>query len=323
MFAESALEPELPVIDTHHHLWPAKSEEVILSLPYSSEDLHRDVNGGHNIVASIYVECLTNYRKSGPEVLRPVGETEWLVRQPTTGGLMSGIVGFADLQFGVEVGRALDAHLDLAGSRFKGVRHSTLWHPDPGVYASPRKPRPYLLLEPGFGAGLRELAKRGLVYEAWLYFHQLVELRQVARANPDLTIVLCHLGGPLATGPYQGKLDEARREWRGALRTLAVECPNVVIKLGGIGIPAFGTYDAVNEQPTSADVAALWKDDFLFCIDAFSPGRCMLASNFPVDSRLLDYVSLWNAFKIITRSLDTDDRRRVFEGTARRLYKLS
>ncbi|MDF3836696.1 amidohydrolase family protein [Cupriavidus basilensis] len=334
---EVALEPELPIIDTHHHLWPEKLVTVSSAggpgqqvgqgaplhqwTPYSLDDFGRDVAGGHNIVKTVYLECFSNYRTEGPAHVRPVGEVEWVMSQVSDDRLMSGIIGHADMTLGADVGEVLDAHRAAGGARFKGIRHSVSWDPNPGVYYTPRKPPAGLLLNDAFGKGVAELSRRGLIFETLRYFHQLSELSMLARAHPDLTIVLCHLGGPAATGPYERRRAEVMAEWSAGLKKVA-EHHNIVLKLGGIGRRAAAEQKLFDGPRSSEHIAAYWGPELRFCIETLGPDRCMFESNFPVDRKLCDYVTLWNVFKRITSDLSPAERRCLFEGTARRTYRL-
>jgi len=317
---ESALEPEMEIIDTHHHLWAEHLEAVGDSELYMVDDLCRDFNSGHNIVASVFVECLSRYRPDGPDHLRPVGETEWIVSQKVDKGIMNGIIGFADLTLGRKTEEALDAHMEIAGKRFKGVRHSVLWDPHPDVYKNYRNSPEHLLLDENYGKGAAELARRGLVLEVWAYFHQMQEVAVLARKYPTLKIVICHLGGPVATGAYANRRLEVLTEWRRQIKMLA-EFPNVIMKLGGIGLRPFCTEQLLAHRSSRA-IAAFWKPELLFCVETFGPERCMCESNFPPDSYLCDYVTIWNVFKRATVDLSIDERRMLFHGTAKRVYSL-
>src|SRR5207302_4616417 len=68
---EEALEPALPIVDPHHHLWQRAGND------YMFPDLLADTRTGHNIVATVFVDCHSMYRKEGPSELRCVGETEF------------------------------------------------------------------------------------------------------------------------------------------------------------------------------------------------------------------------------------------------------
>ena len=194
------LDPDLEIVDAHHHLWP-ESGDVVSTTPgpgqtasagtrldhcpaYSLDDLHRDATAGHRVVGSVFMECSAFYRTDGPERLRSVGETETVAQLPRRGGLCDGIVGFADLTLGSDVAEILEAHMAVAGPRFKGVRHSVAWDPDPAVYATFRRPPAGLLSDPRFVAGAKEVAARGLSFDTWLYFHQLPEFGALRSEQP-------------------------------------------------------------------------------------------------------------------------------------------
>ncbi|MBB5079004.1 amidohydrolase family protein [Nonomuraea endophytica] len=313
-------DPDLPIVDPHHHLWPGSPTDL---MSYSVRDLRADTRSGHHIVATIFVECISSYYTEGPKHLRPVGETDWVASQSVSDGLASGIVGYANLTSEpAELAEALDAHIEAGDGRFKGVRHTVAWDANPGVFASRSKPPPGLLLDTAFRRGAAELARRGLVYETWTYFHQLPDLCDFARSHPNLVVVLNHLGGPAATGPYSQRRNEVLEEWRVGIMELA-RVPNVVMKLGGIGMPAFTPVEFIESTPmTSARIADYWGPHIRHVIDTLGPGRCMFESNFPVDRRLCDYVTLWNSFKLIAASYSSAERESLFAGTARRTYGL-
>ncbi|MFI6390589.1 amidohydrolase family protein [Nonomuraea sp. NPDC050547] len=316
---EPIRDPDLPIVDPHHHLWPDGQKAV--DIPYSVRDLRADTRSGHNVVATVFVECLGGYFTEGPRHLRPVGETDWVASQSVSGGLVSGIIGHADLRSEpAELDETLDAHVEAGDGRFKGVRHTVAWDANPDVFASRSRPPPGLLLDGAFRRGASELARRGLVYETWTYFHQLPDLCDFARSQPSLVVVLNHLGGPAATGPYSRRRDEVLGEWRAGVAGLA-RVPNVVMKLGGIGMPAFTPVEFIASTPmTSARIAAYWGPHIRYCIDALGPERCMFESNFPVDRSLCDYATLWNAFKRIAAPYASAERESLFAGTACRTY---
>ncbi|MEU7134914.1 amidohydrolase family protein [Streptomyces sp. NPDC046261] len=323
-------DPDLPIVDPHHHLWPDSPTSVSIAGPgqqsvpeegYSVQDLHADTRSGHNVVATIFVECSRTYYTEGPRHLRPVGETDWVASQSVSDGLLSGIVGHADLTWEPSLlAEALDAHIEAGNGTFKGVRHTVAWDANPGVFASRHRPPSGLLLDGAFRRGASELARRGLIYETWTYFHQLLDLCDFARSRPNLLVVLNHLGGPAATGPYSQRRKEVLEEWRAGITALAC-VPNVVMKLGAIGMPAFTPIEFIESTPmTSARIADYWGPHIRYCIDTLGPERCMFESNFPVDRRLCDYVTLWNSFKLIAAPYSSAERESLFAGTARRTY---
>lgn len=318
--AEPALEPQLAIVDPHHHLWPPAGGHAI-AVPYSLDDLRADTTAGHDVRATVFLECSTQYRTDGPEALRPVGETEWVASLPAADGLVSAIVGAADMLEGNAIGAVLDAHLEAGDGRFRGIRHSIAWDPDPDVLNTARNPPPGVLLSDRFGAGIAEVAKRGLIFETWGYFHQLADLVPLARRHPELPIVIDHLGGPVVAGHYASGRPEMLAQWRAALRTVSAE-PNVLLKIGGIGFPPFVEEQVLAGDRSSVTLAAYWGPELRFCIDTFGPDRCMFESNFPVDRQLCDYVTLWNVFKRATADLSAAERDLVLAGTARRLYRI-
>lgn len=316
---EQAIEPELPVIDPHHHIWDELSHG--LATPYSFDQLLHDLNGGHRVVATVYAECTSHWRTEGPADFRPVGETEWIVGTDLPDGVMASIVGYADLRLGAGVQPVLEAHRAAAGSRFSGVRHSTVWDPHEDVPNTARAVPPGTLTSPEFVEGVRALGRLGMTFDAWMYFHQLPELVELARTVPEVTMVLDHLGGPAGIGYYQGDRAAVLAAWRENLMAVA-GMPNVVLKVGGLGFPWFVPDADVAAMRTSDDIVAYWRPEVEFAIDAFGPSRCMFESDFPVDSRAGDYVTLWNACKKLSQGYSPEERRELLAGTAARVYGL-
>ena len=321
LHSEPALEPGLAIIDAHHHLWDHAHN------PYLGADLLADVAAGHRILATVFVECGAMYRKSGAPALASLGETEFVNRvaeaSDAAGGscrIAAGIVGNADLLLGAEVGAVLDAHLQAAPGRFKGVRNASVYHPDPRARGSLANPPPGLLLDAQFRRGFACLAPRGLSFDAWLYHTQLSDLADLAEAFPGTTIVLNHVGGPIGIGPYAGQREAVFTEWQDSISQLA-RCQNVRVKLGGLGMRVFGFDFASHDQPPDSQALALaWAPYVMACIEAFGPGRCMFESNFPVDKGTASYVVIWNAFKRITAALGADERQALFSHTAAGVY---
>ena len=318
---EEALEPDLPIVDAHHHLWDWPGDRYLL------EELRADTGTGHAVVQTVFVECTYGYRDDGPEALRPVGETEHVARlaavaDATPGPTVAGIVGFADLRLGAAVEEVLAAHVEAGEGRFRGVRHASAWDASDEVGNAHTDPPPGLLLDPDLRAGVEALGRAGLSFDAWLYSPQLGELVDLARRCPDVTIVVDHLGGPLAVGPYATRRPEVLAEWRTAMASVAA-CPNVSLKLGGIGMPTIGPdWHERPEPPTSEDVAREWGPSVRWAIEAFGADRCMFESNFPVDGWTIGYGVLWNAFKRMVADASPAERDALFRGTATRVYRL-
>ncbi|MEM9132613.1 MAG: amidohydrolase family protein [Actinomycetota bacterium] len=321
--SESAVEPELEIVDAHHHLWDYQSRYGV----YDLDDLRLDTEAGHNVVETVFVDCGANYAENGPESLRPVGETRFVAARAaasdaTPGARIGAIVGHADLTLGDAVGEVLDHHLAEADGRFRGIRHSGARSDDPAVPSSRTEPPADLYARPEFRAGARALAERGLSFDAWQYHHQLGGVVALARDLPELTVVVNHLGGPLGIGSFSARSTSVRRELRGHLNQLAA-LDNVALKLGGVGMTRFGVSWHHNEMPPdSDDVATEWGDLIRFAIDTFGPDRCLFESNYPVDGETVGYVELWNAFKKITADYGPAERADLFAGTARRVYRL-
>ena len=320
---EDVLEPERPICDPHHHLWDHPGRRYLL------DELLADTASGHNVVATVFVECMSMYRASGEPASRPVGETEFvngIAAMSASGGfgptrVASGIVSFADLALGERVGSVLDAHL-AASPRFRGIRHAAGWEASDQVRNSHTNPPPGLLGDARFRRGFAELAPRGLTFDAWLYHPQLPELTDLAKAFPDTTIVLDHFGGPLGIGPYAGRRAEVFGGWKTAIRALA-DCPNVVVKLGGLVMPLNGFGFHKREQPIgSVELAEATRDWYLHTIECFGVERCMFESNFPVDKVSVSYRVLWNSFKRIAAGFSAAERSALFHNTAVRVYRL-
>ncbi len=324
--SEAPLEPALPICDPHHHLWDHPGERYFL------DEFLRDVRSGHNIVSTVFVECETKYRPDGPEELKPIGETKFVqgIAAQCAGGahgptmVAAGIVGHADLTLGEAVSRVLEAHLAASPDRFRGIRHWCAWDASPAVKTPTPTPRasPELMREARFRAGLACLKTYGLSFEAWVYHPQLPELAALARAVPEVPMILNHAGGLLGVGPYAGKRDEVYQVWKRGIAEVA-RCPNVVVKLGGLGMPRCGfDWQSRPAPPTSSDLVRATAPYILFCIEQFGPDRCMFESNFPVEKLACSYTVLWNSFKRVTASFSATERAALFHDTATRVYRL-
>ncbi len=321
---EPILDPELPIIDTHHHFWERPDHRYLL------DELLADLNTGHNIEATVFLECRSMYRTGGPPELRPVGETEFvagLAAMSASGfygstRVAAGIVGYADLTLGERVEPVLEMHIRAGGGRFRGVRHSAGFDASDTIGNSRPDMQPHLYRRPDFRAGLARLAARGLSFDAWLYHPQLADVVELARAFPAAPIIMGHVGGVLGYGPYAGRKDEVFAAWKASMTALAA-CPNVVVKLGGMmrRLAAFD-YGAAASPPPSEQLAGYWRPYMETCIELFGAGRCMFESNFPVEKVGTGYAHLWNAFKRIAAGASADEKHALFSGTARRVYRL-
>jgi L-fuconolactonase len=324
--AEAALEPDLPIIDPHHHFWDTPHRGS-----YFLPDLLADIGGGHNIVSTVFMECQAMYRKDGPAAMAPVGEVEFvngIAAMSASGNYGSCrvaevIIGHADLTLGAHVRDVLEAEIAVGGGRFRGIRHGVAWDGDPriGKFASRIVPQ-HQVLDPTFREGFAELGKLGLTFESWQYHPQLSDAIDLARAFPETTIILDHVGGVLGVEPYSGRRKEILASWRKDIAEFA-KCPNVVVKLGGIGMTSFGfEYHERDVPPSSEDLAAGWRQYIEPCIEAFGVDRCMFESNFPPDKQSGGYTELWNAFKRITASASAAEKTALYSGTAARVYRM-
>ena len=319
---EETLEPQLPICDPHHHLWDYPEGRYLL------DELLADVGSGHRVVSTVFMECGSMYRADGPEAFKPVGETEFVngVAAMSASGqygdarVCAAIVGYADLNLGAAVGEVLDRHA-AASTRFRGIRHAAGWDANDEIRNSHTAPVQGMLADPTFREGFRELGKRGMTFDGWLYHPQIPELTDLARAFPDQPIVFDHFGGPLGIGPYAGKRAEIYDYWKGAVAELA-RCENVVAKLGGLvmAINGFGFHK--RERPaTSEELAEATRDYHLHMIDCFGVDRCMFESNFPVDKVSCSYNVLWNSFKLLAAGFSASEKAALFHDTAVRVYR--
>ena len=315
---EPILEPERAIIDPHHHLWDAPRPR------YLRDDIERDLAAGHDVRATVFVECSEGYYSDGDEALRPVGETVFAegVAAATGGRVCTGIVGYTDLRQGAAVKGVLEAHLEAGKGRFRGIRQSSVWDPDPNIHTTRRVLPAGLLLDQDLRRGFAELAPLGLSFDCWNYFHQIDDLTDLARAFPETNIVLDHVGGVLGVGDYAGRGEQVFSAWRRAIEALAA-CPNVSVKLGGLGMHSCGfELDQRPRPPSSQELADLWRPWFQVCVDAFGVKRAMFESNFPVDQLSCSYAVLWNAFKRLAGACSEAEKQALFHDTAKRVYRL-
>ncbi len=322
---ETAIEPELPICDPHHHLWDHPKSRYLL------DELLEDTGSGHDVRETVFLECSSMYRKDGPQKMKPVGETEFaqgIAAQSASGQYgptiaAAGIVSFADLMLGSQVASVLEAHLAASPNRFRGIRNSCSWDESPAIRVSHSNPPRELYLNSRFREGFAALRQYDLTFDAWLFHPQIPELVSLARAFPETTIICDHFAGPLGIGPYAGKREEVFQYWKEGIRELA-SCPNVVVKLGGLvmAINGFGFHKG-DKPPTSDELVAVTSPYYRFTIEQFGPNRCMFESNFPVDKVSCSYLVLWNSFKKMTRDFSPAERTALFRDTAIRVYRLS
>ncbi len=325
---EPVLEPEIPICDPHHHFWDFRTSRI----PYQRYLLHEladDINSGHNVRSTVFVEARAMYRADGPEELRPVGEVEFVqgLAAASASGLYgpgraaAAIVGHANLNLGARVAPVLEALQAASPNRFRGIRHSVTWDRHPEVENTAAHRIEGQLASAEFRAGAQVLARMKLSLEAWLYFPQLPELAAFARAVPDLTIILNHIGGLLRHGPYANRDEEVMGTWRRGIAAVAA-CPNVYVKLGGIGMPRTGFDWHERATPAgSEELARSMAPLMAYCIEQFGPSRAMFESNFPVDKVSYSYRVMYNAFKRLSKGYSASERAAMFHDTAARVYR--
>jgi L-fuconolactonase len=338
---EPVLDPEIPIIDAHHHLWDRRSHPdsgdgdhpalaaIATRRRYLLDEFLADIEDGHNIVATVFVECGAFYRAGEIAARQPLGETEFAngVGAMSASGLYgparvcAGIVGKVDLSLGDAAAALLETHSAIAGPRFKGVRNSGAYDADPSVMGALNRPEHYYA-SPNFRTGFRHLAQMGLTFDAWVIEPQLPDVIDLARAFPDTVIVLDHVGTPPGLGRYRGTHAERFDIWRANILALA-RCPNVSIKIGGLGM-GFCNFPSFRSDPpaSSAQLAAEWRPYIETSIEAFGVGRAMFESNFPVDMGSASYGTLWNAFKRSVAGASTDEKAALFAGTAAAIYRV-
>lgn len=315
--SEPILEPDLAIVDAHHHLM------IRGDVPYLLREYAADLDTGHRVVASVFAECHAMYRSSGPEAFRPVGEMEFIAgiaAMSDSGafgahGVCRAAVGNVDLSLGSAVEPVLEAMDGASGGRLRGVRASVCWHDSDTLHRA--APRAGYLGEPGVRAGIAVLERLGLSLDCWLYHPQIGELAAVADAFPAMTVILNHTGTPILGGPYRDRQDEVRRDWLAAMTDLARR-DNVFVKLGAL--PARFSREDPTLPPGSEVVAAAWQPWIEPCIELFGAGRCMFESNFPVHKNWMSFPVLWNAFKRITAGLSAAEKTALYAGTALRAY---
>ncbi len=318
---EDVLDPDLPICDAHHHLWDHPGDV------YMVDRFLEEISGKHKILKTVYVDCSMLYRKDGPEALRPAGETEYVkglaeknARKHNGIDLAAAMVGHADLTLGDAVKPVLEAHLEVGGKMFRGIRYGCIWDADPAIKSiSP----PGIMQDKQFRQGFACLKKYGLSFDAWLYYTQLPELIDLARKFPDTTIVVNHLGGMLGIGKYAGRREEIFPVWKSSVANLAA-CPNVYMKLGGQANVRVGwDWNQREKPPGSIELAKAWAPYFNWCIEKFGTGRCMFESNFPPDRQSCSYTVLWNAFKRISSPYSSNEKKALFHDTAVKAYRIT
>lgn len=320
---EDVIDPARPIIDAHHHLWDGHHTYLV-------PDLLKDLQCGHNIRGTVYIECSFMYRAEGDPRFASIGEVEYAngVAASFASGhygplrACAGIVGRVDLTLGDMAQPVLEACMSRAPDRFRGIRHMAAWDASPEVNTLRRPPPKDLLLDSNFRKGFARLNELGLSFDAWCYHPQLSQLIDLADKFPNTRVIIDHVGGRAAKGPYAERKEEVFREWKLSMQELARRS-NVFCKLGGLNMRLSG-FDFIDRDlpPTSQELAPAWKPLIETCIEAFGPSRCMFESNFPPDKCGVSGRVLWNTFKRVASGYSEDEKFELFAGTAIRAYRL-
>lgn len=315
---EEVIDPDLAIVDPHHHLWPEGDQ-----IPYGIAALNLDLRSGHRIEKTVFIECGAAYRTEGPAEYASLGETAFVAEVASTqpGRVISGIVANVDLRLPT-LSELLDAHEAASNGLLRGIRHAIARADHPEVLMIPGGAPTGLASDPAFQAGVRRLGQLGLTYDSWHYHYQSSEFLDLARAAPETTMIIDHFGTPLGVGPYADQRDAIFSRWQTDITELA-KCENVVAKVGGLAMPdnGFG-WNSAPHPPSSDEFLHAQARYYNHMIDTFGPNRCMFESNFPVDRMSLSYRVLWNAFKKLTRGFSASERTALFSGTAKRVYRL-
>ncbi len=321
---EEIIDPDLPIIDAHHHLMDRPQYHYLLP------EFLADVNSGHNVKATVFVQASAMYRAEGPVEFRPIGETEFVngCAAMSASGLYgparacAGIVSHVDLLLGDGARPVLEAHIAAGNGRFRGIRHSAARDASPAVRTTSAIPPEGLLADSAFRRGFAALGPLGLSFDAWVYHPQIGEVRDLARAFPDTRIILDHFGGPVGVGPYADRRTEVFAAWKTSLGELAA-CPNVFVKMGGLAMRVSG-FDFADHAlpPTSEVLAAAFRPYIETATELFGARRCMFESNFPIDKGACSYPVLWNAFKRVAAGCSPEEKHALFYGAAATAYRI-
>ena len=316
---ESILDPALPIIDAHLHLWDMPGNR------YLQEDFHADAASGHNVAAAVYVQSGVVSRSDGPEELRGVGETEFAAKLAAehkgAGPKIGAILAPIDYVQGKDFERTLAAHEEAANGLLRGFRGITHWHKDPEIHKIHTAPN--MLEAPASLDAIGVVNRQGLSLDVWAFHTQLSEVLNIARTYPDLTLVVDHFGTPLGCGAYESDPHGVFADWSKKMAEIA-QYPRVFMKIGGIGMRFSGLkFNYRAAPPSSEDIAAALKPYYEFCIEKFGYGRCLFESNFPVDKTSYSYAVLWNAYKRLAKDASPADRARLFAGNAAAVYRMS
>ena len=329
---EPAIEPDLPVIDSHHHLFDRPTDNAFHHTGWRRfliDDYIEFISDGHNVIASVYCQTQAMVRPHRPEALRWVAEVEFANGQAAMSAMglyepcmvAAAIVGFANLSLGDAVRPVLEASMEAAPNRYRGIRDHRLWDEDPKVLGGQYPGGPHAYLDDTFRKGFGHLGQLGLTFDAFVLAPQLGDVVDLANRFPDTSIILNHLGGPVGIGRHAGKMAEEFPAWRTDMAELA-KCENVTVKLGGMGTFLVGppNYRA-NPPASSLQLASQARPYTETAIELFGADRCMFESNLPTD-QTGPFGNICNAYKRITAECSRSEREMIFSGTAKRVYSI-
>lgn len=287
-----------PIVDAHHHLWDLSlgrhpwlrgADDPQLARNCLPEDYLREA-AGYDIVASVHVEA--NWDPGDP-----LSEIAWLDRLEKRTGIAARYVGYADLAAPDVEGllEELAAH-----GRVAGIRQILSWHPDPARSAVADRHR---MADPAWRRGLEIMDRLGLSFDMLISPWQADDALDLARAFPGMKFALNHCGSPFDRSPV------GMARWEAGLKALA-RAPNVVLKVS----------DLVAYDPDWTEASL--RDVLLTCLDAFGPGRCMLASDHPVVTRFASFSQTYETFRTVYADLGDDDLFGMFAGNAADFYEI-
>ncbi len=296
-----------PTVDAHHHLWdlaalryPWLVDEPMIPFRYGDyssirrdygpEDYRRDA-ARQNVVATVHMEAEADR-------VQEVAETAWVHRVAERHGFPHAVIGHARLD-SPDVAAVLRGHAGYPLVR--SIRHKPRAAPSPDAVVAGA---PGSMSDPDWRRGYALLARTGFSFDLQVAWWHLREAAELAREFPETTIILNHAGLPSDRSPA------GLAGWRDGLAALAAE-PNSCLKISGIGLPG-RAWTVGDNRPVVLDA-----------IRIFGTGRCMFASNFPVDGMVADYDTIFDGFRAITAHLPEAERRALFHDNALRVYRIA
>jgi predicted TIM-barrel fold metal-dependent hydrolase len=296
----------MKIIDAHQHFWnldqnylPWLKDEPPIRFRYGDYSSlkrnylpahYRGDSAGFEVVGTVFVE--TEWDPTDPE-----GEVAWVEKLQRAEGLPSVMVAQAWLDR-EDVEDVLASH--GRSPIVRGIRHKPTAVPHRDLVV---KDATGSMADPKWRRGFSLLAPNGLSFDLQTPWWHLPEARALADDFTSTQIILNHTGLPA------DRSEEGLDGWRGAMRLLA-GAPNVVVKISGLG-------QAGKPWSVAANRAVV-----LDTIDIFGVERCMFASNFPVDSLVASFGTIFSGFAEITAGLSPAERDALFHGNAMRLYRI-